>query len=105
MGSTAPAATGGGTAAGGPVAPQQPIPVAFTGRTSTSDLQDPVASLRRQVRECQDKIPAGWFIAAYFWGGESGGMGIAERGHRPAHGQFLDTVGIPRDGGLADLLA
>src|ERR1700690_1197308 len=100
MGSTAPAATGGGTAAGGPVAPQQPLPVVFTGRTSTSDLQDPVASLRRQVRECQAKLPAGWFIAAYYWDIESGGMDIAERGHGTAHEQFLDTIGIPRDGGL-----
>jgi site-specific DNA recombinase len=103
MGSTTPAGPGAAGPAGtGPA--QQAVPVAFTGRTSTLLLQDPVASLRRQVRECQDKLPAGWFIAAYYWDIESGGMDIAERGHGTAHEQFLDTIGIPRDGGLADLL-
>jgi hypothetical protein len=41
-----------------PVAgPGGPVPVAFTGRTSTLVMQDPAASLRRQVRECQAKLP------------------------------------------------
>ncbi len=83
--------------------PAEPVPVAFTGRTSTLALQDPVASLRRQVRECQAKLPAGWFIAAHYWDIESGGLDIEERGHGSAHEQFPD-IGIPRDGGLADLL-
>ena len=38
-----PAATGGG-------APAEPVPVAFLGRTSTLEMQDPRASLRRQLR-------------------------------------------------------
>ena len=79
------------------------MPVAFTGRTSTLDLQDPAASLRRQLRECEAKLPAGWFIAAHYWDIESGGLDIEERGHGTAHEQFPD-IGIPRDGGLADLL-
>ena len=33
--------------------PGEPVPVAFVGRTSTLELQDPVASLRRQVRASQ----------------------------------------------------
>jgi site-specific DNA recombinase len=81
----------------------EPVPVAFTGRTSTLYLQDPVASLRRQLRECEAKLPPGWFIAAHYWDIESGGMDIEQRGHGTAH-EHLD-VGIPRDGGLADLLA
>jgi site-specific DNA recombinase len=84
--------------------PAEPVPVAFTGRTSTLTLQDPAASLRRQARECQAKLPPGWYIAAWFWDIESGGLPTAERGHGSAHEQF-SGIGIPRDGGLADLLA
>jgi site-specific DNA recombinase len=84
--------------------PAEPVPVAFTGRTSTLTLQDPAASLRRQVRECQAKLPPGWYIAAWFWDIESGGLPTDQRGHGSAHEQFAD-IGIPRDGGLADLLA
>ena len=50
------------------------------------------------------KLPAGWFIAAYYWDIESGGLDIDARGHGTAHEQ-LPEIGIPRDGGLADLLA
>ncbi len=60
--------------------------------------------MRRQVRECQAKLPPGWYIAAYYWDIESGGLAIDQRGHGTAHEQFTD-IGIPRDGGLADLLA
>ena len=84
--------------------PVEPVPVAFTGRTSTLTLQDPAASLRRQVRECQAKLPPGWYIAAWFWDIESGGLPTEQRGHGSAHEQF-PGIGIPRDGGLADLLA
>ena len=81
-----------------------PVPVAFLGRTSTLVMQDPVASMRLQVRGVQAKLPAGWFIAAWFWDIESGGLDIEQRGHGTAHDLFPD-IGIPRDGGLADLLA
>ena len=84
-------------------APAEPVPVAFLGRTSTLLLQDPAASLRRQAREVQDKLPPGWFIAAWFWDIESGGLDLEQRGHGNAH-QAVD-VGLPRDGGLAALLA
>jgi hypothetical protein len=84
-------------------APAEPVPVAFLGRTSTLLLQDPAASLRRQAREVQAKLPPGWFIAAWFWDIESGGLDIEQRGHGTAH-QAVD-VGLPRDGGLAALLA
>ena len=36
----------------------EPVPVAFIGRTSTLALQDPRASLRRQLRSAQDWLPA-----------------------------------------------
>ena len=80
-----------------------PLPLAFLGRTSTLVVQDPVSSLRRQVRSVQEKAPPGSFIAAWFWDIESGGLDIEQRGHGSAHEKF--DVGIPRDGGLADLLA
>lgn len=40
------------------------VPVAFLGRTSTLAMQDPAASLSRQLREVKAKLPAGWFVAA-----------------------------------------
>jgi site-specific DNA recombinase len=83
--------------------PAEPVPLAFLGRTSTLLLQDPVASLNRQLREVTDKLPPGWFIAAHYWDIESGGMDLDKRGHGTAHEQV--SVGIPRDGGMADLLA
>jgi site-specific DNA recombinase len=83
--------------------PAEPVPVAFLGRTSTLLLQDPAASLRRQAREVQAKLPPGWFIGAWFWDIESGGLDIEQRGHGDAHQQV--DVGLPRDGGLAALLA
>src|SRR5439155_24819123 len=80
-----------------------PLPLAFLGRTSTAVVQDPVSSMRRQARSAQEKAPPGSFIAAWFWDIESGGMDLEQRGHGTAHERF--DVGIPRDGGIADLLA
>jgi site-specific DNA recombinase len=80
-----------------------PLPLAFLGRTSTAVVQDPVSSMRRQARSAQEKAPPGSFIAAWFWDIESGGMDLEARGHGSAHEKF--DVGIPRDGGIADLLA
>ena len=80
-----------------------PLPLAFLGRTSTAVVQDPVSSMRRQARSAQEKAPPGSFIAAWFWDIESGGMDLEQRGHGSAHERF--DVGIPRDGGIADLLA
>jgi hypothetical protein len=83
-------------------APAEPVPVAFYGRTSTLVMQDPAASLNRQLRGVKEKLPPGWFIAASFWDIESGGMDLEARGHASTH-QQVDT-GIPRDGGMATLL-
>jgi hypothetical protein len=85
--------------------PAEPvIPVAFLGRTSTLEMQDPVASMRRQVRTCQDALPDGCQIVASYWDIESGGLDLDQRGRSNAWRQFPD-IGIPRDGGLQDLLA
>jgi hypothetical protein len=50
------------------------------------------------------KLPRGFFISRYFLDIEPGGLALDQRGHGSAHEQFGD-IGIPRDGGLADLLA
>jgi site-specific DNA recombinase len=83
--------------------PPEPVPVAFLGRTSTLVLQDPAASLRRQVRSAREWLPPGWFIAAWYWDIESGGLELEQRGHNDIWRQFTG-IGIPRDGGLPDLL-
>ncbi len=84
--------------------PGEPVPVAFIGRTSTLELQDPVASLRRQVRASKAALPQGWFIAAWYWDIESGGLDLDQRSQTGSYRRFT-AAGIPRDGGMADLLA
>ena len=84
--------------------PRGLIPVAFEGRTSSERLQDPIASMRRQVRNARAWLPAGCQIVAYYWDVESGGKDLDQRGHSDAW-QVAAAAGIPRDGGIADLLA
>ena len=83
--------------------PAEPVPVALLARTSTLALQDPRASLHRQLRSARNWLPAGWFIAAVYWDIESGGIDLEARSQGQAYQQFLQA-GIPRDGGMADLL-
>jgi site-specific DNA recombinase len=94
------AASAGTAGAGNPA---EPVPVAVLARTSTLALQDPLASLNRQIRSCQDWLPAGWYVAGYYWDVESGGLDIEQRGQGEAWRPFA-AAGVPRDGGLADLL-
>jgi hypothetical protein len=89
---------------GGGAGLAEPVPVAFCGRTSTMELQDPVASRRRQVRSSTADLPPGWFIAAWYWDIESGGIDLEDRSQGEAYRAFADA-GIPCDGGMADLLA
>src|SRR5690242_21772784 len=84
--------------------PAEPVPVAFLGRTSTLEMQDPKASLSRQIRAARAWLPAGWFIAAWYWDVESGGLDLEARGRGTAWQAFAGD-GLPRDGGMADLLA
>ena len=79
------------------------FPVAVLARTSTLELQDPRASLRRQIRSVRDWLPPGWFIAAVYWDIESGAIDLEQRSQGEAYKHFADA-GIPRDGGMADLL-
>ncbi|WP_300604692.1 recombinase family protein [Trebonia sp.] len=82
----------------------EPVPVAIFARTSTLALQDPVASVRRQIRACQQWLPPGWFIAAVYSDVESGGTDLEARS-RTQSWRVLTDAGLPRDGGMADLLA
>ncbi len=83
--------------------PAEPVPVAVLARTSTLLLQDPVASVRRQIRACEQWLPAGWFIAAVYSDVESGSTDLEARG-RTDSWRILTDAGLPRDGGMADLL-
>ncbi len=81
----------------------QPLPVAWWGRTSTDDQQDPTLSLPRQLRGCRDALPGGYVIVAHFYDVESGRLDLDDRGKGTAHERF--NIPIPRDGGIQDLLA
>lgn len=83
-------------------APPVTVPVAWLGRTSTEDAQDPTLSLPRQLRNARAALPAGWLIVAHFYDVESGRKELHERGNSLAHQDF--KIPIPRDGSLTDLL-
>jgi hypothetical protein len=82
-------------------------PSRFRSRSSAGPppwaLQDPRASLRRQLRSAQGWLPAGWFLAAVYWDIESGGIDLEHRSQGDAHQAFAGPD-LPRDGGMADLL-
>ncbi|MGI5223760.1 recombinase family protein [Actinoallomurus sp. CA-142502] len=80
-----------------------PVPVAWLGRTSTEDQQDPSLSLPRQLRKSRQALPDGYVIVAHFYDVESGRKELGDRGYSRAHEQF--DIAIPRDGGIQDLLA
>ncbi len=79
-----------------------PRRLAFLGRVSTVDQQDPTLSLPRQLRNAQAALPPGAEIVAYFYDVESGRKDLDQRGLSTAHQRF--DIPIPRDGGLHDLL-
>ncbi len=84
--------------------PAAPVPVALVARTSTLYLQDPLSSLQRQIRIAEEWLPPGWYISRYYWDVESGAIDIEDRSQGNAHEQFT-AAGLPRDGGMADMLA
>jgi hypothetical protein len=79
------------------------VPVAWLGRTSTEDAQDPTISLPRQLSNSRDALPDGFVIVAHFYDVESGRKDLSDRGRGHAHERF--AIPVPRDGGIADLLA
>jgi site-specific DNA recombinase len=86
------------------LSPAEPVPVAMLGRTSTLELQDPYGSILRQITSVKEWLPEGFYIDGYYWDIESGGLDLDERGHGDNWQPFV-AKGLPRTGGLADLLA
>ena len=66
-------------------------------RCRTPAVPEPAAPRRPGL------APAGWFLAAVYWDIESGGIDLEHRSQGDAYKQFADA-GLPRDGGMADLL-
>jgi hypothetical protein len=78
------------------------VNLAFLGRVSDEDLQDPTLSIPRQLSNCQAVLPTGARIVAWFWDVESGRIDPDLRGRSRAFERF--DVPVPRDGGIRDLL-
>lgn len=100
VGSGAPAWAVGAAAKSSQVTP---LRVAFLARTSTEDQQDPTISIPRQLRSCENVLSENAVIVAHYYDVESGRKDIAARGRGSGHTRF--AIPVPRDGGIADLLA
>ncbi|WP_081855511.1 recombinase family protein [Saccharopolyspora rectivirgula] len=79
------------------------VRVAWVGRTSTEDHQDPRQSLLRQLERSKSVLPESWVIVTHFYDVESGRMELERRGRKAGYERF--DIPIARDGGIADLLA
>src|SRR6266567_154009 len=79
------------------------VRVAWVGRTSTEEHQDPRQSLLRQLERSKVALPGSWVIVCHFYDVESGRMELERRGHGTDYERF--DIPIARDGGIADLLA
>ncbi|WP_285687932.1 recombinase family protein [Actinoplanes sp. NBRC 103695] len=77
--------------------------MAFLGRTSTDEQQDPTLSIPRQLTNSERALLPGMVIVARFYDVESSRKELDQRGRSTAWKKF--DIGIPRDGGLGDLLA
>ena len=87
------------------VAPAEPVPVAMLGRTSTLELQDPYGSILRQITSVKDWLPDGFYIDGFYWDIESGGLDLEAARPQPDNWEPFVAKGLPRTGGLADLLS
>ncbi|MEV6007303.1 recombinase family protein [Streptomyces sp. NPDC051976] len=81
----------------------EPVRVAWIGRTSTEDQQDPRNSLMRQLDRCKGVLPESWLLACHFYDVESGRMQLEKRGQKEGYERY--DIPISRDGGISDLLA
>jgi site-specific DNA recombinase len=87
---------------GGGHRPPGPLRVAFLGRTSTEEQQDPTLSIPRQLNKCREALPDQVVIVAHFYDIESGRKDLAARGQGRGHERFV--IPVPREGGIQDLL-
>ena len=77
--------------------------VAFYGRVSTDDAQDPSLSIPRQLGKCDLALePIGEKVSLTFWDVESGRKTLEERGNGKR--DWTAEVSVPRLGGLPELL-
>ncbi|MBT8227520.1 MAG: recombinase family protein [Dactylosporangium sp.] len=81
----------------------QIIRVAWLGRTSDEEQQDPTLSLPRQLDNCEHALLPRMRIVARFYDVETSRKELAQRGDSRAWTKF--DIPIRRDGGIADLLA
>lgn len=91
------------TGMGGRHRPPGPLRLAFLGRTSTEDQQDPTLSIPRQLNSCRGVLPSQAAIVVHFYDIESGRKDLAARGRGRGHERF--AIPVPREGGIQDLLA
>jgi site-specific DNA recombinase len=78
--------------------------VAFYGRVSTDDAQDPSLSIPRQLAKCEQVLePIGEKVTVTFWDVESGRKALEQRGKGKR--DWTAEVSVPRLGGLPELLA
>ncbi|MWA06516.1 hypothetical protein F8568_040445 [Actinomadura sp. LD22] len=80
----------------------EPFRVAFVGRTSTEDRQDPTLSLPRQLNNCRAALPDQAIIVAHYYDIESGRKALNARGRGRGHERF--AIPVPREGGIQELL-
>jgi site-specific DNA recombinase len=85
------------------LAPMRRLRLAWMGRTSDDEVQDPTISLPRQLRACHSVLGEDMEISLHFWDVETSRKDLDARGSSTAWRNF--DIGIPRDGGIADLLA
>jgi hypothetical protein len=74
------------------------VPMAFIGRTSTVQMQDPVESLAKQLRLSRERLPEGFVITRYYWDVESGGTDL-DAAARPARGAGSPPPASPATAG------
>jgi site-specific DNA recombinase len=78
--------------------------VAFFGRVSTDEQQDPSLSIPRQLRKCNDALaPIGQKVGPTYWEVDSGRKELADRGRGKR--DWTQIVAVPRAGDLNRLLA
>ena len=94
-----------------PKSPTGPAPVAqagmrlaFLGRTSDEDAQDPSLSLPRQLRKCEEEAAQHHHaVVAHYWEVESSRTPLELRGTKNTDWSNFN-VPIPRDGGIQELI-
>jgi DNA invertase Pin-like site-specific DNA recombinase len=79
------------------------VKVAFYGRVSTDDAQDPSLSIPRQLAKCNEVLgPIGEKVGVTYWDVESGRKALEDRGK--GRRDWTAEVKVPRLGGLPELL-